>query len=330
MKTIILTQYGSPDVLKVREQEKPVPKDNELLIKLEASSVNYGDLLARNFKAVSPSEFNMPLIFWFFAKFYFGIRKPRIKILGSEFSGVVESVGKDVKKFKPGDEVFGYLGQAMGAYAEYFRISEKGVVALKPSSLSFEEAAVLPYGAIMALDLLERAGLHDGQKVLIIGASGSIGSAAVQIAKHYGADVTGICGSQRTDFVKSLGAGKIIDYTKEEFTRRDDQYDLILDVLGKSSFKQVKPSLKEKGIYMRVSFKFIHLLQMMKTSIGGKKRVICALAPGSVDDLNTVKKLIEEGRIKAIVDRKFPFEQTAEANRYIESGKKKGHVAIGR
>lgn len=328
MKTISLTKYGPPEVLEVREQKKPVPKDNELLIKLAASSVNYGDLVARNFKDISPAKFNMPLIFWFFAKLYFGIKKPKIKILGSEFSGLVESVGKDVKKFKAGNEVFGYLGQGMGAYAEYFCMPEKGVLTIKPSNVSFEEVAVLPYGAIMALHLLEKAKIREGQKVLIIGASGSIGSAAVQIAKHYGAAVTGLCGSQRVDFVKSLGADKVINYTKEKFSSAGEQYDLILDILGKSSFKQVKSSLKGKGIYMRVSFKLNHLLQMMRTSTGGKKRVICALAPGSVDDLNAVKKLIEKGKIKAIIDRKFPFKQTADAHEYVESGKKKGHVAI--
>ena len=328
MKAIILTKYGPPEVLEVREQQKPVTRDDELLIKLAATSVNYGDLVARNFRAISPAKFNMPLLFWFFAKLYFGIRKPKIRILGSEFSGVVESVGKDVKKFQAGDEVFGYLGQGMGAYAEYFCMPEKGVITVKPSNLGFEEAAVLPYGAIMALYLLEKARLMKGQKVLIIGASGSIGSAAVQIAKHFGANVTGLCGSQRVDFVKFLGADNVVDYTKEEFTSGDEQYDLILDVLGKSSFRQVKSTLKEKGIYMRVSFKFIHLLQMMRTSIGGKKRVICALAPGSVDDLMGVKQLVEKGAIKAIIDRKFPFEKTAEAHEYIESGKKKGHVAI--
>ena len=193
MKAIVFEEYGSPDELKLREVEKPVPKDNEIRIRIKATSVNFGDLMARNFKAVSPSKFNMPFLFWLPARLYFGFNKPKVNILGSELAGDVESVGKDVTRFKKGDQVFGYPGQSMGAYADYLCMPENGCVAIKPNNMSYEEAAVVPYGAIMALGLLRKANIQPGQKVLINGASGGIGSAAVQIAKHhFGAEVTGV------------------------------------------------------------------------------------------------------------------------------------------
>ena len=219
MKAIVYHKYGPPDVLSLEEVGKPVPKDNEILIRVHATSVNYGDILARNFKEVSPGRFNMPLLFWLFAKMYFGFRKPKITILGSEFSGEIESVGKDVKSFKRDDQVFGYLGQNMGAYAEYICMPEKGCVAIKPTNMTCEEAAVVPYGAIMALNLIGKMNIQPGQKVLVNGASGGIGSAAVQIAKYFGAEVTGVCSTPRLEFVKSLGADKVIGYTKEDFSQ---------------------------------------------------------------------------------------------------------------
>lgn len=328
MKAIILTAYGSPDVLQFQEVAKPAPKDNEVLIKVAATSVNYGDILARNFKEVTPQDFNMLFFFWLMTKFAFGFSKPNIHILGSEFSGEVEAVGKAVKSFKPGDPVFGYVGQAMGAYAEYICVPETGVLALKPANMSFEEAAVVPYGAIMALDLLQKMNLQPGQKVLINGASGGIGSAAVQIARHFGAEVTGVCGTPRLEFVKSLGAAKVIDYTKEDFTQNGETYDLIFDILGKSSFSRCKNVLKPNGRYLLASFKMKQLVQMLWTSLTGGKKVICAIAPGSVESLRQVKELIEAGKIRAIIDRRFPWEQIAEAHRYVENGHKKGNVVI--
>lgn len=328
MKAIILTAYGSPDVLQFQEVAKPAPKDNEVLIKVAATSVNYGDILARNFKEVTPQDFNMLFFFWLMTKFAFGFSKPNIHILGSEFSGEVEAVGKAVKSFKPGDPVFGYVGQAMGAYAEYICVPETGVLALKPANMSFEEAAVAPYGAIMALDLLQKMNLQPGQKVLINGASGGIGSAAVQIARHFGAEVTGVCGTPRLEFVKSLGAAKVIDYTKEDFTQNGETYDLIFDILGKSSFSRCKNVLKPNGRYLLASFKMKQLVQMLWTSLTGGKKVICAIAPGSVESLRQVKELIEAGKIRAIIDRRFPWEQIAEAHRYVENGHKKGNVVI--
>ena len=328
MKAILSTKYGSPDVLQLKEIEKPAPKDNEVLIRVQATSVNYGDILARNFKEISPREFNMPFIFWLLAKISFGITKPNITILGSEFSGEIEATGKDVKTFKPGDQVFGFPGQKMGAYAEYLCLPENGVLAIKPANMRYEEAAVVPYGALMALSLLRKANLQPGQKVLINGASGGIGSAAVQIARHLGAEVTGVCGTPRINFVKSLGAARVIDYTKEDFTQNGETYDLIFDILGKSSFSRCKNSLKPNGQYLLASFKMKQLLQMLWTSMSGSKRVICAIAPGSVQDLYSVKELIEAGKIKAVIDRRFTLEETAEAHRYIEAGQRTGSVVI--
>jgi NADPH:quinone reductase-like Zn-dependent oxidoreductase len=328
MKAVFCIKYGPPEVLQLKEVTKPTPKDNEILIRVYATSVNYGDLVARNFKEISPQKFNMPLLFWFFGKMYFGFTRPRITRLGSEFAGEVESVGKDVKSFKQGDRVFGYLGQSMGAYAEYLCMSENGVLAIKPTNMTYEEATVVPYGAIMALNLLRKVNIQPGQKILINGASGGIGSASVQIAKHFGADVTGVCGTPRLEFVKSLGADKVIDYTKEDFTHNGETYDLIFDILGKSSFSRCKSSLKQNGRYLLSSFKMKQLFQMLWTSMAGSKKVICAIAPGSIEDLISVKKLIEAGKIKAIIDRYYSLEQIAEAHRYVEKGHKKGTVVI--
>jgi len=328
MKAIICTKYGPPEVLELKEVEKPAPKDHEVLIRVHATSVNYGDILARNFKEISPGKFNMPLFFWFFSKMNFGFTKPKITILGNEFAGQIESAGKDVNLFKKGDQVFGYLGQNMGAYAEYLCMPEDGCVAIKPANMTYEEAAVVPYGAIMALNLLRKMNIQSGQKVLVNGASGGIGSAAVQIAKYFGAEVTGVCSTPRLEFVKSLGADKVIDYAKEDFTQSGETYDLIFDILGKSTFSGCKSSLKQNGRYLLASFKMKQLFQMLWTSMIGSKKVICAIASGSTEDLISVKELIEAEKLKSIIDRRFPLEQTAEAHMYIEQGHKKGSVVI--
>jgi len=328
MQAAILTAFGPPDVLQLQEVEKPKPGDNEIRVDIKATSVNYGDLAARNFKAITPRKFNMPLLFWFFAKLYFGFARPRIKILGSEFAGIVESVGRAVKSFKPGDPVFGYLGQGMGAYAEYVCVPETGVLATKPANVTFEEAAVAPYGAIMAWYLLRKAGVRDGQRVLVNGASGSIGSAAVQIAKYFGAQVTGVCGAPRMEFVRSLGAEHVIDYKATDFTQSGETYDLIFDILGKSSFSRCKKSLTARGCYLRASFKTKQLLQMLWTALTGGKRVLCVLAPGSVEDLRSVKDLLATGQLKSIIDKCYPLGQAAGAHRHVENGNHKGKVAI--
>ena len=329
MKAIVFTQYGTPDVLKLKEVAKPSPKDNEILVKVYATPVNYGDLTARNFGNLTSSEFNMPAPLYLPARMSFGWNKPKINILGSELAGEVEAVGKDVTKFKAGDQVFAYLGMNMGANAEYVCIPESGSVALKPVSLSYEEASTLPYGAIMATSLLGKANIQRGQKVLINGASGGIGSMAVQLAKHFGAEVTGMCGTPRLEFVKSLGADKVIDYTKEDFTQNGETYDLIFDILGRSSFSKLKRSLKPNGIYLLASYKMKALLEMLWTSItGSKQKVICAFANETPESLVFVKGLVEEGKIITIIDKCFPVEQAAEAHRYVESGHKQGNVVI--
>ena len=329
MKAIVFTEYGTPDVLKIKEVAKPTPKDNEILVKVYATPVNYGDLTARNFGNLTSSEFNMPAPLYLPARMSFGWNKPKINILGSELAGEVEAVGKDVTKFKAGNQVFAYLGMNMGANAEYVCIPEAGTVTIKPVNLSYEEAATLPYGAVMATSLLGKANVQRGQKVLINGASGGIGSMAVQLAKHFGAEVTGVCGTPRLEFVKSLGADKVIDYTKEDFTQNGETYDLIFDILGRSSFSRLNRSLKPNGIYLLASFKMKALLQMLWTSItGSKQKVICAFANETAESLVFVKKLVEEGKIKAIVDKSFPMEQAAEAHRYVEGGHKQGNVVI--
>ena len=329
MKAIVCTDFGPPDVLQLREVVKPTPKDDEVLIRVHATSVNFGDLMARNFKAVSPREFNMPFFFWLPAKISFGLRKPNITILGNELAGEIEAIGKDVKRFRKGDRVYGYPGLSFGAYAEYICLPEAGPVALKPSNLSYEEAVTLPYGAIMTTSLLGKANIRPGHKVLINGASGGIGSMAVQLAKYYGAEVTGVCGTPRLEFVKSIGADKVIDYTKEDFTQNGETYDLIFDILGRSSFSKIKTSLKPNGTYLLASFKMKALLNMLWTSLtGSNQKVICAFANEMPESLAFVKKLVEEGKVKAVVDKSFPMEQAAEAHRYVEQGRKQGNVVI--
>ncbi|MCE1255534.1 MAG: NAD(P)-dependent alcohol dehydrogenase [Anaerolineae bacterium] len=328
MKTIEYTSYGAPEVLHLTERPKPVAGDNEILVKINATAVNYGDLAARNFKAISPAQFNMPLLFWLIAKFTFGLQKPSNPVLGSEFSGLVESVGKNVTQFKPGDAVFGYFGQNMGAYAQYVCVPQDGCVTRKPANLSDAEAACASYGAVMAINLLQKAAIQPGQKVLIIGASGSIGAAAVQLARFAGASVSGVCGAQRLEYVKSLGAEKVFDYAREDFSQDGAAYDLIFDVLGKTSFAQVKKSLKPGGLYLLASFKLKQLLLMLRSSFGMKPRVMCAIAPGSREDLIAVRDLIEAGVLKSPVDKQFPMQQAAEAHRYAESGLKQGNIVI--
>jgi NADPH:quinone reductase-like Zn-dependent oxidoreductase len=328
MKAVVYTEYGSPNVLQLKEVEKPVPSDNEILVRVYATSVNVGDLWARNFKELTPSKFTMPLPLWLPSKIYFGFTKPRVNILGSEFAGEVEAAGKEAKRFKPGDQVFGYRGQRMGAYAEYLCIPEDGLVATKPANMTYEEAAAVPYGALTALSLLRKANIQPGQKVLINGASGNIGAASVQLAKYFGAEVTGVCGTPRLEFVRALGADKVIDYSREDFTKNGEAYDLIFDILGKSSFSGCQNSLKPNGIYLLASFKTKQLFQMLRTSRTAGKKVICALSSENPKDLVFIKELVEAGKIKSIVDRCYPLEQTAEAHRYVEKGCKMGSVII--
>jgi NADPH:quinone reductase-like Zn-dependent oxidoreductase len=328
MKAIVYTKYGPPEVLQLKEKAKPVPRDNEVLVKIHATPISFGDLLVRNFNTISPRKFHMPFLFWLMGKMYFGFRKPKIAILGSEFSGEVESVGKDVTRFSKDDPVFGYRGPRMGAYAEYLCMPENGVLALKPTNMAHEEAAAIPYGAIMALNVLRKVDLRPGQSVLVNGASGGIGPFVVQLAKYYGAEVTGVCGTPRLEYVKSLGADRVIDYTREDFMDSGETYDFVVDILGKRPFSRVKRTLKPNGRCLLVSFKMKQFLQMLWTSLFGSKKVICALSTEKAEDLVIIKELIEAGKIKTVIDKRYPLAQAAEAHRYVEQGHKKGSVVI--
>ncbi|MFC1923460.1 NAD(P)-dependent alcohol dehydrogenase [Chloroflexota bacterium] len=329
MKAIVYTEYGPPEVLQLKEVEKPTPKEDEVLIKNHATLVAYADLLVRNLSNVSLAEFHMPEPFWLMNRMIFGFSKPKKTILGSEFAGEIEAVGKDVSLFKEGDQVFGYVGPSMGANAEYLCVPEGEVLTEKPENMTYEEAAAVPFGAIVALNLLRKGDIQPGQKILINGASGGIGQYAVQLAKHhFEAEVTGVCSTTRIEFVKSLGADHVIDYTKEDFTQSGETYDLIFDILGVGSFSRSKGSLSHNGRYLYASFKIKQVFQMLWTSISGDKKVICVMAPTKKDDLIFLKDLIEEEKIKAVIDKSFPLEQTAEAHRYVESGQKKGNVVI--
>jgi NADPH:quinone reductase-like Zn-dependent oxidoreductase len=304
------------------EVEKPVPKNNEVLIKVFATAVTTGDCNVRNFTFVSK-------IFRPFARIMFGVFRPKNKILGFEVTGEIEAVGKDVKRFKVGDQVFGSPGMAFGAHAEYTCVSEECVLALKPANISWEEAASVFFGAHTALFFLKNLGnIQAGQNILIIGASGSIGTYAVQLGKYFGAEVSGVCSIGNLELVKSLGAVKVFDYTKDDYTKNSKTYDLIFDTAGNSSFSKCKNILKSKGIFLACIMNLTEIVQMIWTSMRDGKKVIGSVATEKVEDLIFLKELLEAGKLKPVIDRTFPLEQTAEAFRYVEKGHKKGSVVI--
>jgi NADPH:quinone reductase-like Zn-dependent oxidoreductase len=323
MKAILHTKFGPPDELQLKEVETPVPGDNEVLIKIHAATVTSTDCNARNFTFV-PWLFQLPA-----RLFVFGLFRPRVNILGFDLSGEIEAVGKDVKRFREGDQVFGTPGITFGAHAQYACVPEEGALTIKPVNMSWEEAASVPLGASTALFFLrDKGNIQANQKILIYGASGGIGTFAVQLAKHFGAEVTGVCSTTNIEMVKSLGADKVIDYTKEDFTKNGETYDCIFDVVGKASFSRCKSSLKPNGLFLACLMGLTELVQMVWTSMTGGKRVIGGVAPESVDDLNFIKELIEAGQVKPVIDRCYPLEQAVEAFRYVEQGHKKGNVAI--
>ena len=323
MKAIVYTEYGSPDVLRLQEVAKPTPKDNQVLIKIHATTVTAGDCNARGFVFVPPG-------FGFLARLMFGLRRPRQTILGVELAGEIEATGKEVKLFKQGDQVFGVTGENFGAYAEYVCLAQDANLVIKPAKLTFEEAASIPFGATTALVFLrDIAKLQPGQQILIIGASGGVGVYAVQLAKYYGAQVTGVCSTANLELVKSLGADKVIDYTKEDFAQNGETYDVIFDMVpGQASFSRYQVSLKPNGLYLAGAGGLKEFAQMAWTSITGGKKVIAGMAPDRREDLVFLKGLIEAGKLKAVIDRRYPLAQTAEAHRYVDTGRKRGGVVI--
>ncbi|MCL4302558.1 MAG: NAD(P)-dependent alcohol dehydrogenase [Anaerolineae bacterium] len=321
MKAIVYTKYGSPDVLQLKEIEKPTPRDNEVLIKICATTVETTDTIFRRGKTLS-------------ARLFTGLFKPKFTIPGGEFAGVIEAVGKDVTRFKEGDRVFGTAGTGFSTSAEYICLPENGSMASKPDNMTYEEAVSIHPGALTALpNLRDAANIQRGQKVLINGASGSIGTSALQLAKYFGAEVTGVCSTANVELVKSLGADGVIDYKQEDFTRTGQTYDIIFDTVGKSSFSRCKDALKQGGIYLTTVITPAIMWQMPWTSkFGSKKAVIVFAGLRSAseknEDLAFCLELVTAGALKPVIDRCFPLEQIAEAHRYVEKGHKRGSVVI--
>jgi NADPH:quinone reductase-like Zn-dependent oxidoreductase len=323
MKAIVLTKYGSVDSLQLKEVEKPTPKDNEILIRVMAATITAGDCELRTLKF--PLWLALPL------RIYMGFLKPRDIILGQELAGEVESVGKDVTRFKQGDAVFGTTGFGLGAHAEYKCLPEnpkETALAAKPTTLTYEEAAGVPIGGLEALHFMRRANIQRGQKVLIFGAGGSIGTFAVQIAKYFGAEVTGLDSTSKLDMLRLIGADHVIDYIREDFTKSGKTYDVILDVVGKSPFSGSVNSLTPTGRYLLANPSTSNMIRGGWISRNSSKKVIFGAASQSTEDLMFLKELIEAGTIKPVVDKCYPLEQTAEAHRYVEQGLKKGNVII--
>jgi NADPH:quinone reductase-like Zn-dependent oxidoreductase len=315
MKAAVYTQYGPPAVLKVQEVEKPVPKQNEVLIRVKATAVNSGDWRLRK---ADP----------FAVRFLYGLLKPKINILGSVFSGEVESVGEKVKDFKAGDFVFGHTDLSFGSYAEYKCIPENGSIALKPLNISHKEAAVIPFGGVAALHFMKKAMIKPGQKVLVVGASGAVGSSAIQLAKSLGADVTGVCSTTNIPLVESIGANKVIDYTKEDFTKNGETYDVIFDSVNAMPVSRSTKSLTKNGTIILSAAGMSEMIQGLWISKTSSKKVLTGMISHNKTDIVFIKELIEKGKYKPVLDRTYSLEQIAEAHAYVEKGHKKGNVAV--
>ena len=320
MKAIVYTKYGSPDVLQLKEVEKPSPKDNEVLIKIYATTVNRTD--NATIKAIP-----------FFARIITGLFKPKKQIPGTEFAGIIESIGKSVSTLNVGDKVFGFDDQGSESHAEYMTIIEDNVVTI-PENITYEQAAASTEGAHYAYNFINKVNIKYGQKVLVNGATGAIGSAAVQLSKYFGADVTAVCGTENIELVKSLGAYKVIDYTKEDFTKDDKKYNYIFDAVGKSSFFKCKQLLQSGGVYISSDLGymaqniFLPLITPIIKPMIGNKKTIFPFPTDRKGSVLLVKKLMEEGKFRAVIDRKYPMEEIAEAYRYVEKGQKTGNVVI--
>ncbi len=300
MKAIVCNKYGPASVLELKEVAKPTPKDNEVLVQVHATTVTPGDTRIRSFKS--------PILMWIPMRLILGLTKPRKPILGVELAGEVQEIGKNVTRFKKGDPIYALTGFRLGAHAEYTCLPEKGVVALKPANMTYEEATAVPFAGTTALHFLRKGNIEKGQKVLIYGASGAVGTSAVQLAKYWGAEVTGVCSSANLELVKSLGADKVIDYTKEEFTNRAERYNIIFDAVGKASRSHCKKALTPNGTFL---------------SVEGD-----GIAKARAEDLDFLKQLTESGRIKPVIDRRYTLEQIPEAHQYVDEGRKKGNVVI--
>ncbi|WHZ00838.1 NAD(P)-dependent alcohol dehydrogenase [Neobacillus sp. YX16] len=320
MKAIVYTKYGPPDVLQLKEIDKPIPKENEILVKIKATTVTVADIRSRGFI--------VPSAFWLPARITLGFKQPKKEVLGMELAGVVESVGKDVKRFKEGDQVFAASLAGFGAYAEYKCLPEDGPVTIKPSNITYEEAAAIPIGARTALFFLRKADIQRGQKVLVYGASGSVGSYAVQLAKYFGAKVTGVCSTSNLALVKSLGADQVIDYTTEDFSSNSETYDVIFEAVNKSSFTDCMKLLKKDGTYINVTEPLPSARMLWTQLTTSKKLILSRNSPETAEALNFLKELVKNGNVKVVIDRNYRFEEIVEAHRYVEQGHKKGNVVI--
>lgn len=320
MKAVVATKYGSPDVLQLREVEKPVPQNNEILVKVHATTVTAGDARVRSF--------NVPLSLWLPARLTLGLTKPKKSIPGMVLAGEIEAVGANVTEYQVGDAVYAYDITLLSAYAEYACVPVNSALALKPPTLTYEEVAALPFGGVTALYFLKKGNIQRGQQVLVYGASGSVGTFAVQLAKHFGATVTGVCSTSNIELVKSLGADTVINYTREDFTKNGKTYDIIFDTVGKTPLPDTLELLKDGGSYLQAVSGPAVLIQMLIASRRTGKTLNGGTANPTKDDLDYLNMLVESGEIKPVIDRCYPLEQMIEAHRYVDAGHKKGNVVI--
>ena len=315
MKAIVSTAYGAPDVLQIKEVEKPVPGEKEILIKIHATTVSSGDARMRR---ADP----------FVIRLLFGFSKPKKSIPGVVVAGEIETVGSSVTRFKAGDQVFGSSGMAFGAHAEYVAVPEDAVLALKPENISYEEAAAIPFGGTAAMHFLRLANIQAGQKVLVYGASGALGTMGIQLARNHGAEVTAVCSSANFELVKSLGAHNVIDYTKEDFTANRERYDVVFDTLGKSPLGKTLRSVKKGGLVLLANAGMVTMISSVFRSASGKKKILSGVIKETSEDMDYFKQLIEEGKLRAVIDRIYTLRQVAEAHSYVDGGHKKGNVII--